>query len=134
MKNEVHMSSLFEELLELSEDCEQEAFDLAYKKLNDMGIEFILETEDSEEWDESQIEGYSEFPTVTQECKLLLGNVVVAEWDRQFGIEMIDATHTGGGGKWCPFRLDDDNERSDIENMLELIDIDIIDPDVPEPR
>ena len=132
MNTETHMTKLFEELLELFEDGDEDKIELAYEKIKGMELEFVLETDESEEWDESEIEGYSEFPTVTQACKLLLGNVVVAKWDRQFGIEMIDATHTGGG-EWHPFRLDD-NERRDIENMLELIDLGIIDPDVPEPR
>ncbi len=133
MSNTEHIAELFQGLLDLCTDGEQEEFDLAYEKLKEKGLEFTLETEKSVEWDESQIEGYSEFPTVTQECKLLLGDVIVAKWERQFGIEFIDATHTGGGGRWCPFRLDDTG-RGDIEYMLEEIGVDIIDPDVPEPR
>ena len=124
----VKIKELFQRMLEVDED---DAL-LIYEEAKAQGLEFELEIEESEEWDESEIEGYSEFPTVTQECKLLLGNIVVAEWDRRFGIEMIDVTHIGGSGKWCPLRLDD-NEGSDIENLLELFDIDIIDPDVPEP-
>jgi hypothetical protein len=133
MNNEEQITKLFAELLDLYTSGEQGEFDLAYKKLKEMGLEFVLETEESEEWDESEIEGFSEFPTVTQECQLLLGNVVVGKWERQFGIEYIDVTHTGGGGRWRPFRLDD-NEGSDIENMLAEIEVDIFDPNVPEPR
>lgn len=133
MSNDEQITKLFEELLELHAEGEDDAFGLAYENIKKKGLEFVLETDVTEEWEESQIEGYSEFPTVTQKCRLLLGNVVVAEWERQFGIELIDATHTGGGGRWSPFRLDD-NEGSDIEDMLEEIDVDIIDPDVPEPR
>jgi Fe-S cluster assembly iron-binding protein IscA len=131
--DKTQLTKLFSNLLELSLDDDQEVFDLEFKKITDLGYSFVLETKETEEWDESQIDGYAEFPTVTQECKLLLGNVVVAEWERQFGIEMIDATHTGGGGKWSPFRLDD-FEGSDIENFLDMINIEIPYPDVPEPK
>jgi hypothetical protein len=129
MSNEEQLKKVFEDVLALFEVGDEEEFEQAYEKIKQMGLEFIIETEESEEWDESQIDGYSEFPTVTQQCKLFLGGVLVNEWERQFGIEMLE---TLGGGRWSPFRLDD-NEGSYLEAMLERIEIEIFDPVVPEP-
>jgi hypothetical protein len=59
---------------------------------------------------------------------------VVCEWDRVYGCEFVDTSHTGLGGKLVEIRLDD-REQGDVEDMLsDVFDIEIPIPDVPEPK
>jgi hypothetical protein len=59
-------------------------------------------------WEESVVEGFSEFPIVTQWFKVFLGDDLVYEGQRQFGSSFEDPTHTDLGGRWVAIRVDDD--------------------------
>lgn len=130
---EKKIQKMFKKLLSLHKDCEEDGFGELVEKLADSGLEFELKTEDSLAWIESEIEGYSEFPVVTQKGTLLLGGVVVYQWEMEYGCQMVDPTHTGTQGDWVPLRIDE-QEHYELEEMLEILDIDIPEPDVPAPK
>jgi len=101
---------------------------------NQISSEIVISLVTSEDvaWVESAIEGYDEFPEVEQICEVKFDGVVVATFSRFYGAEMIDPTHTGLGGRWVGFRIDD--PYSIVENLVEFLEIEIEEPDVPEPR
>ena len=104
-----------------------------YEDAKKAGYELNLKTSEETDWEESEIEGFSEFPVVTQTLSLFIKDTLVAEWERHYGIEYIDYTHTELGGNWEPLRLDNE-EDYEIEEMLEYVGIEIPSPDVPEPK
>ena len=84
-------------------------------------------------WEESLVDGYSEFPAVTQTFRVMLGNVLVYEGERVFGSSLEDPTHTGHGGRWVAIRIDDE-EHADAEAVLEELGLELDWPVVPPAR
>lgn len=124
---------LFNKLLEAYEEGEEDQYEELLQQLNDAGLEFAFDTIDTLSWMESEIEGFSEFPVVTQKVTLSLGGVAVKEWELEYGCEFVDYTHTGTQGQWAPLRIDE-QENYALEEMLEGLDIEIPTPDVPPPK
>jgi hypothetical protein len=122
--------TIFEQFIAMSDEGLSEKLFAAYEQLKQAGIAFSLAITETTDWEDSAVEGYSKAPTVKQDCKLAINNCIVAEWQRSYGSELVDYTHTGSGGNWTTLLLD--IERQDIEDMLEIIGICIIEPDVPQ--
>ena len=130
--NQYSEIKVYKTLLELSENMDDE-IESIYEDAKEAGYELNIKTSEEIEWEESEIEGFSEFPVVTQTLRLFIKDTLVAEWERRYGIECIDYTHTGLGGNWEPLRLDNE-DGYEIEEMLEYVGIEIPLPDVPEPK
>ena len=89
--------------------------------------------DDELQWEESQVEGYDEFPMVVQSITVFLGEEPVCVVERWFGSELVDPTHTGLGGRWETLRVDEGGHGGLIE-LLEDFGHSIDEPDVPEWR
>ena len=130
--NQYSEIKVYKTLLELSENMDDE-IESIYEDAKEAGYELNLKISEETEWEESEIEGFSEFPVVTQTLRLFIKDTLVAEWERRYGIEYIDYTHSGLEGNWESLRLDNE-EGYEIEEMLECVGIEIPLPDVPEPK
>ncbi len=124
---------MFNKLFSLYEDGEEEDFEALLEKISDSDLEFVVSTSSALSWMESEIEGFSEFPVVSQKVMLTLGGVSVKEWELEYGCEFVDYTHSGTQGQWVPLRIDDQDNYA-LEEMLEGLDIEIPTPDVPPPK
>lgn len=123
----------FESLLAAFEEDDEELVLEIYKSLQDNQVSLSIETNASVDWLESEYENYSGVPEVTQTCKLLINGEVVREWDRVYGVELSDVSHTGLCGEWTEIRLDAYEEQH-LEDLIEdVFEIDIPLPDIPEP-
>ena len=128
-----NLKNLFGELVEAYNDADDEAKESLAKKIKDSGKSLRVVIYDELQWEESQVEGYDEFPMVVQSITVLLGEESVCVVERWFGSEMVDPTHTGLGGRWETLRVDEGGH----EGLIELLDDfghSIDEPDVPELR
>lgn len=134
MKNDAKkIQQLFNKLFAFYEDGEEDDFETLLEKISDADLEFSVSASDTLSWMDSEVEGFSEFPVVTQKVTLSLGGVAVKEWELEYGCEFVDYTHTGNQGQWVPLRIDE-LENYALEEMLEGLDIEIPTPDVPPPK
>ncbi len=92
-----------------------------------------LQVQEDTSWDESFVEGFSEFPVVTQSFRVFVGDELLYEGDRQFGAALEDPTHTGFGARWAPIRIDGE-EHAFAERALEGLGLEIDWPEVPPAR
>ena len=92
-----------------------------------------LLVEEDTSWEESAVEGFSEFPVVTQSFRVFNGDDLVYEGERQFGSSLEDPTHTGLGARWVTIRIDDE-EHAAAERVLEDLGIEIEWPTAPPAR
>lgn len=102
-----------------------------YLRSLDRPISVIVEEDVT--WLESVNDDTWEFPLVTQTFKVLQGNKVVYEGERQFGSEFEDPTHTGLGGRWVTIRVDN-FEHSAAVKALESCGLEIDWPSAPPAR
>ena len=98
---------LYKTLLELSENMDGD-IESIYEDAKKAGYELNLKPSEETDWEESEIEGFSEFPVVTQTLSLFIKDTLVADWERRYGIEYIDYTHSGLEGNWESLRLDNE--------------------------
>jgi hypothetical protein len=126
MDTEPESGSAFWKLIEAHDASEEDAA----RRIRDL---LRLEVEEDTSWEESELDEYDEFPVVTQSFKVFLGKDLIYEGERQFGITLEDATHTGLGGEWVTIRIDDERHIS-AEDALEELGLEIDWPDVPPPR
>ena len=124
-----NLKNIFGELVEAYQD-EDDAKESLSKKIKDSGKHLRVEVKDDLQWEESQVEGYEECPTVIQSIEVFLGDELVYEGERCFGSEKVDPTHTGLGGRWETIRVDEGGQDGIIE-LLEDFGHPVDEPDVP---
>ena len=125
-----NLKDIFGKLVGAYGDCDDAAKVFLTKKIKDSGKHLRIGVEDDLQWEESQVEGYIEFPTVIQSIEVFFGNELVYEVERWFGSEKVDSTHTGLGGRWQTIRVDDGGHDGIIE-LLEDFGHPVDEPDVP---
>lgn len=123
----------FLDLVRAHEVEDEDAIQRSSEQLRASGQPLRLVVEEHTSWEESVVEGFSEFPVVTQSFKVLLGDDLVYEGERQFGSSMEDPTHTGLGGRWVTIRVDDE-EHVVAERALEDLGLEIEWPTAPPAR
>jgi len=128
-----NLKNLFGELVEAYNDADDEAKESLAKKIKDSGKSLRVVIDDELQWEESQVEGYDEFPMVVQSITVFLGEEPVCVVERWFGSELVDPTHTGLGGRWETLRVDEGGHEGLIE-LLEDFGHSIGEPEVPEWR
>jgi len=128
-----NLKNLFGELVEAYNDADDEAKESLAKKIKDSGKSLRVVIDDELQWEESQVEGYDEFPMVVQSITVFLGEESVCVVERWFGSELVDPTHTGLGGRWETLRVDEGGHEGLIE-LLEDFGHSIGEPEVPEWR
>jgi hypothetical protein len=97
------------------------------------GKNFRLEVETYTDWEESVVDGYKEFPVVTQSFRFYLGDELAYEGDRAFGAELEDPSHLGLTAYWTAIRVDD-NSHAQAEELIEKLGFEIAWPTIPAPR
>ncbi len=127
-----NLKNTFDELVK-AYDYDFDAKELLAKKIKDSGKSLRVVINDELEWEASNVEGYEEYPTVVQSITVFLDEDKVCEVERWFGIEKVDSTHTGLGGRWQTIRVDEGGHEGLIE-LLEDFGHDVDEPDVPEWR
>ena len=110
-----------------NDDAKQESLT---KSIKNSGKQLRVAFDDDIQWEESQVEGYKEFPIVIQSIEVFLGDELVYECERWFGSEQVDSSHTGLGGRWETIRVDEDGD-SGIFELLENFGLSVDEPDVP---
>jgi hypothetical protein len=130
MKKTENLKEIFDELVTAYEEGDEAAKESLTKKIKESGKSFRVEVDDDLQWEESQVEGYEEAPTVIQTVEVFLGEVLVYEDQRWYGSEMVDPTHTGLGGRWETIRVDGGGDDVVVE-LLEDFGETIDEPDVP---
>ena len=128
-----NLKNTFGELVEAYDDDDGDAKELLAKKIRDSGGSMRVDIGDDLRWEESQVEGYEEWPVVVQSITVFLGEDTVSEVERWFGSEKVDSTHTGLGGRWQTIRVDEGGHAGLIE-LLEDFGHFVDEPDVPEWR
>lgn len=123
----------FLDLVRAHETEDEDAMQRIGEQLRSSGQPLRLVVEESTSWDESLVEGFSEFPVVTQSFKVYFGDDVLYEGVRSFGCSFEDPTHTGLGGEWVTIRIDD-SEHAMAEQALEDLGLDLEWPTVPPAR
>lgn len=98
----------FLDLVAAHEADDEDAIERMSERLRGLGGPLRLVVEEDTSWEESVVEGFSEFPVVTQSFKVFHGDDLVYEGERQFGSSLEDPTHTGLGGRWVTIRIDDE--------------------------
>jgi len=122
---------IFSELVSAHDEGEHDLLSDTLARLVSIAGPLSVKTTAKTYWEESAIEGFSEFPLVVQTCRLYAGKQLVHTATRSFGTEYVDVTHTGYGGEWGAISLDSDDFP---EDLLNEIGIDVEWPDVPPPR
>jgi hypothetical protein len=114
----------FLDLVAAHEADDEDAIERMSERLRGLGDPLRLVVEEDTSWEESVVEGFSEFPVVTQSFKVFHGDDLVYEGERQFGSSLEDPTHTGLGGRWVTIRIDDEEhvlaERGSEDLGLEI--------------
>ena len=126
-----NLKKIFGELVEAYDDDDEDAKESLSKKIKDSGKSLRVVIDDELQWEESQVEGYTECPMVVQSITVFLGEESVCEVERWFGSEKVDSTHTGLGGRWQTIRIDEGGHAGLIE-LLDELGHSIDEPDVPE--
>jgi hypothetical protein len=112
---------------------DEDAVIASSERLLALGEPVRLEIEEETAWEESAVDGYREFPVVTQRFKVLIADRLLYEGERLFGCSLEDPTHTGLGGRWVTIRIDDQTHRA-AEMALESLGREIEWPSVPPAR
>lgn len=131
MNQKINSKQVFVDLVTAYDGGDDAIKESLIKKIRNSKKTFRAEVDADIQWDESQIEGFSEAPTVIQTYKIYLGNEIVYEGERWFGKEFVDPTHTGLGGRWEVIRVDERGDDSALE-ILEEFEIIIDEPNVPD--
>jgi len=124
----------FLDLVAAHEADDEDAIERMSERLRGSGqppLRLVVEEDTS--WEESVVEGFSEFPVVTQWFKVFHGDDLVYEGERQFGSSLEDPTRTGLGGRWVTIRIDDE-EHVVAERALEDLGLEIEWPTAPPAR
>ena len=116
---------IYEELLELVSDGDEETIKERVKTLLDSGLVVKVESEDESEFYEDGNQSYTD---TTQTNKLLFNGEVVYEWFASYN------GFWGGGGTGWWVNEDDTDLDPDVGQLLEYLEIDVRRPDVPQPR
>ncbi len=125
-----NLKNTFGELVEAYDDDDGDAKELLAKKIRDSGGSMRVDIGDDLRWEESQVEGYEEWPVVVQSITVFLGEEPVYAVERWFGSEKVDPTHTGLAGRWVAIRVDEGGDNGIIE-LLEDFGLSVDEPDVP---
>lgn len=128
-----NLKEIFGELVEAYDEDDDDAKEFLTKKVKDSGKSLRVVIDDELQWEESQVEGFEECPTVVQFITVFWGEESVYEVERWFGIEMVDSAHSGLGGQWETIRVDEGGHEGLIE-LLEDFGHCVDEPDVPEWR
>lgn len=131
MKSNLIAKEIFSELVSAHDEGEEDLVSETHARLVSIAGPLSVKTTAKTYWEESAIEGFSEFPLVVQTCRLYAGKQLVHTGTRSFGTEYVDVTHTGYGGEWEAIFLDSEDFP---EDLLNEIGIDVDWPDVPPPR
>lgn len=123
----------FRDLVVAYEADDESAVERLTERLRSSAQPLRLVLEEDASWEESVVDGYSEFPVVTQTFKVFLGDELLYEGERQFGSALEDPTHTGLGGRWVTIRVDDE-EHVLAERALEHLGLEIEWPTAPPAR
>ena len=115
---------IYEELLELVNDGDEEKIKDRVKTLLDSGLVVKVESEDESEFYEDGNQSYTD---TTQTNKLLFNGEVVYEWFASYN----GFWGSGGTGWWV--NEDDTDLDPDVGQLLEYLEIDVRRPDVPQP-
>lgn len=115
---------IYEELLELVTDGDEEKIKDRVKTLLDSGLVVKVESEDESEFYEDGNQSYTD---TTQTNKLLFNGEVVYEWFASYN----GFWGSGGTGWWV--NEDDTDLDPDVGQLLEYLEIDVRRPDVPQP-
>jgi hypothetical protein len=124
---------IFEKLVEAYVEWNETAKETLSQKIKESGKNLRITVDEDLQWEESQIEGYKEYPIVIQSIEVFLDDELVYECARWFGSEKLDSTHTGLGGRWVAIRVDEGGHDGIIE-LLEDFGHSVEEPYVPEWR
>ena len=130
MSTTKNLKNIFKKLVDAydnNDDAEQESLT---KSIKNSGKQLRVVFDDDIQWEESQVEGYKEFPIVIQLIEVFLGDALVYKCERWFGSEKVDSGHTGLGGRWETIRVDEGGDGGIFE-LLENFGLSVDDPDVP---
>lgn len=133
MSESTNLRDEFENLVAAYQRNDEDAIENIGRRIRQSGKPIRLVVNDEVEWEESDIDDYDEFPVVTQNFEVFIGDELVYEGVRQFGSSLEDPTHTGLGGEWVAIRIDE-NEHGAAEEALEAFGIEIEWPEVPPAR
>jgi hypothetical protein len=123
------LKKVFKNLIELVDDSDDDQAIEIYDKQKSIGNEIDIKTTENVRWEASNVEGYSEWPTVEQNIIVIFGGIRVAKFSRYFGTEFTRAD------MWQAMLLDYNNDfGQSIDLTLEAIGIEIDYPDIPPPR
>lgn len=124
---------LFQSLVEAQSNNDDELLDKCLADLKPISAEFTVFLDESVDWEESFVEGYAEFPVVTQTFKVFWRDKLAYEGERQYGSSLEDPTHTGLAAEWVAVRIDQ-YEHVSAEQALECLGLAIEQPVVPPAR
>lgn len=125
-----NLKETFNSLVEAYEEMDDDAKGSLIQKIENSKKIMRVEFDDDLQWEESQVEGYEAYPIVVQSITVFLGEESVYEFERWFGSEKVDPTHTGLAGRWVTIRVDDDGDNG-ISELLEDFGLSLDEPDVP---
>ena len=131
MNEKINIKQVFKDLVTAYDEWDDDAKESLLEKIRNSKKIFRVEANEDIQWDESQIEGFSEAPTVIQKYEIFLSNELVFEGERWFGKEIVDPTHSGLGGRWEVIRVDEGGGDSALE-ILEEFEIFVEEPNVPD--
>jgi hypothetical protein len=124
------LKEIVNSLVNAYEEEDEDALESLVQKIKDSGKIMRVEFDDDLQWEESQVEGYEAYPIVVQSITVFLGEESVYEFERWFGSEKVDPTHTGLAGRWVTILVDDSGDNGIIE-LLEDFGLSLDEPDVP---
>jgi len=133
MPRNASMRKVFADLVAAHEEYDEDAVGRLSNRLRTSGSPLRVVVEEATAWEESMVEGYAEFPVVTQTFKVFAGDELLYEGERQFGASLEDPTHTGAAAKWSTIRIDNE-EHAAAEAALEELGLEFGWPSAPPAR
>lgn len=125
MYDEETIRDFFQQTSSAASENNEEEVNRLLEQLKKNGCEFDVISTEITEWEE---DGAYKYATVIQNNQLTLGNVVVAEWEKSF---IGDYGSMGTG--WWVTEFDNSGMADGIEELLDLLEIYFVNPNVPEP-
>jgi len=121
---------LFTALVAAHEEGDDAEIDELRRRLVESGAPVRVSTSEDIEWSEPDEVYGLRAPLITQDFQVYVGDELAFEGWRQFGSELEDRTHTGVGGNWVTFRVDE-NGTQYVEEALEALGVELDWPDAP---